>query len=199
MDTSSLIACPDCDLLHRISPLPEGGEARCVRCGATLYEQKPGTLERSLALSLAGLICFLLALAAPLVRVNLQGNIQEAGLVSGVMVLVGQGRLVLGLTVLIPCVLLPLMHLAGLVYVLLPLRLGLQPPRGGIVFRFVLTCQAWAMMEVFLLGILVAYVKLVKLAGVSFGGSLVALGAFILLESAVVAALEPHEIWERLA
>jgi uncharacterized lipoprotein YmbA len=47
----SLIACHDCDLIHRVKPLPAKGTATCIRCGAVLYKNKPNSLERSLALA----------------------------------------------------------------------------------------------------------------------------------------------------
>jgi paraquat-inducible protein A len=59
--TQSLIACHECDLLHRMQPLPEKSKARCSRCGSLLYIHYPGTMDRSLALAVAGLVLLFIA------------------------------------------------------------------------------------------------------------------------------------------
>jgi paraquat-inducible protein A len=65
MKDDLLLACHECDLLHRIKPLPEGQTAVCSRCGAELCSHKRDSFERSLALTLAGLILFIMANAYP--------------------------------------------------------------------------------------------------------------------------------------
>ena len=66
----SLIACHECDLLQQRPPLPMGATARCARCGAVLYRRKRNSLDRVLALTIAGLILFIVANAYPLAVIN---------------------------------------------------------------------------------------------------------------------------------
>ena len=54
MQTDFLIACHECDLIHRIVGHPEGGTSTCSRCGAVLVSHKRNSLDRSLALTLTG-------------------------------------------------------------------------------------------------------------------------------------------------
>ena len=54
MQKELLIACHECDLLHRIRNLPEGSTALCRRCNAVLYTHKKDSIDRSLALTMAG-------------------------------------------------------------------------------------------------------------------------------------------------
>ena len=63
---ADIIACRDCDLLQRLPAVPAGGTARCARCGLTLTFNRPDSLDRSTALSVAALIAFLLANVEPL-------------------------------------------------------------------------------------------------------------------------------------
>ncbi len=60
-----MIACHECDLLHRVRPIQDGAAAKCVRCGAVLYRQKRDSLDRTLALTVAGLILFAVANTFP--------------------------------------------------------------------------------------------------------------------------------------
>jgi len=66
-----LIACHECDLLHRIAPLVEGGRAQCVRCGAQLYRDVPDSRNRATALLLAALMLWIMANAFTFVSLKL--------------------------------------------------------------------------------------------------------------------------------
>jgi len=195
---ATYVACHECDLLHRVRPLPNGGTALCERCGAVLYRRRDGSLDRVVALTLAGLILFCVANAFPLLSMRLDTNIQEATLLTGVLHLWDQGMRELAMLVLLTSVALPGLKLVLLLYVTLPLRLGLRPPGMAPVFRLVRELQPWAMMEVFLLGILVAMVKLADTADILVGPAMYAFAFLILALAGVTACLDPHAVWERL-
>lgn len=198
MELSSLVACHECDLLHRVEPLPYGAAARCTRCGAVLYRQKRNSLDRSLALTMAGLIFFILANAFPLLAFKLQGQVKEATLITGVRDLYAQGWGEVGLVVFITSVLVPLIYLLGMLYILLPLKFNRLPRHLAGVFRFVRSLQPWGMMEVFMLGILVSVVKLMKMATIVPGISLYCFAGLIFILAGSMASLDPRIIWERL-
>ena len=82
----SLIACHECDLIHRIKPLPKKGLASCIRCGAVLYRHKPDSLERTLSLTLAGLILFLLANWFPFLALKMGSQMHQTNLITGIEV-----------------------------------------------------------------------------------------------------------------
>ena len=54
----SLVACPDCDLLNRLDG-PAAATLLCARCGAVLRRHRPDSIDRTLALVVAALLCFL--------------------------------------------------------------------------------------------------------------------------------------------
>ena len=82
-----LIACHECDLLHRIQPIPGGGKALCTRCGAFLYQNMPNSLERSLALNLAAFMLFVMANLFPFISLKAGGRIEENLFLSGALAL----------------------------------------------------------------------------------------------------------------
>jgi paraquat-inducible protein A len=198
MEKSVLMACHDCDLLQTIPPVPEGGQARCPRCGAELYSRKRNSLERTLALVIAGLILFFLSNAFPLIDLKIQGNLQETTLFQGVKALYDQDMRSLAMLVMLTCILAPFVQLFGLFYVLAPLKYNRLAPKTARVFRFIRKLQPWSMMEVFMLGILVSIVKLAKMATIIPGISLYSFAALILVLAGAVASLDPHIVWERL-
>jgi len=198
MDFSSTVACHECDLLHRVEPIPNGAAARCTRCGAVLYRQKRNSLDRSLALVIAGLIVFLLANAFPLLGLKLEGNVKHATLITGVKELYFQGWPELALVVLLTSAVIPLVYLLGLLSILLPLKFDRVPWHLPLVFRFVRSLQPWGMMEVFMLGILVSIVKLAKMATIVPGISLYCFAALIFILAGSIASLDPQIVWKSL-
>ncbi|MDG4554219.1 MAG: paraquat-inducible protein A [Candidatus Competibacter sp.] len=194
----ALVACHDCDLLYRKRPLREGEKARCGRCGALLYARKSNSIERALTLALAALILFGLANAFPLLDFQFQGRGQQSSVLSGVWELYAQGMWALAAVVFVASILAPLLKILALLYVLLPLRVGRRPWRMAWVFRWIETLHPWAMTEVYLLGVLVAFVKLSDIATIVPGVALYSFAALIVAMAATDAALEPEAIWERL-
>ncbi|MGH6899376.1 MAG: paraquat-inducible protein A [Geminicoccaceae bacterium] len=193
-----LIACHECGTVQRMRALPEGGAARCARCGAVLYRQRRDSVEHTLLLALAALILFVIANTFPFMTFELEGRAQTSTLLSGVGSLYRQGMWPLAALVLLTATVVPLAWLLSVTYVSLPLRLGRVPWGVARVFRITELLRPWAMMEVYLLGVLVAYVKLSDLARLELDTALFAFGGLIVVMIAAEAALEPHEIWRRL-
>jgi paraquat-inducible protein A len=195
MDT--LIACHECDLIHRTKPLPRKGVANCTRCGSVLYRHKPNSIERTLALSLAGLVLFVLANSFPFLALKTDMQLHQTNLITGIKVLYDQGMQPLAILVFITTILAPAAQLLGMLYLLLPLRQKRVPPHFSSIFRFVRGLQPWSMMEVFMLGILVSIVKLAKMASIVPGIAIFSFFGLIVVLAAATVALDPHELWHR--
>lgn len=193
----ALIACHECDLIHRVKPLPKKGVANCIRCGSVLYRHKPNSIDRTLALSLAGLVLFMLANAYPFLALKMESQIHQTNLITGIIVLYTQGMQPLAILVLLTTILAPLAQLLGMLYVLLPLRHDRVPPKFAPIFRFLRILETWSMMEVFMLGILVSVVKLAKMAQIVPGVAIFSFFGLIVVLTAATVSLDPHEIWHR--
>ena len=196
--SAEIMACHDCGLLHHVPPLREGGAGNCTRCGATLFRHKSDSIDRALMLTFAALILFVLANSFPFLTFSLQGRATTSTLITGVIQLYEDGMWGLAALVLGATILVPLAKLLATLYVLLPLRLNRQVRGLAPMFRAVEIMHPWAMMEVFLLGVIVAYVKLSSLANLELGVALYAFIALILTMVAAEAVLEPREVWDRL-
>jgi paraquat-inducible protein A len=194
---NALIACHECDLIHRVKPLPIKGVANCTRCGSVLYRQKPNSLERTLALSLAGLVLFVLANSFPFLALKMESQLHQTNLITGIKVLYTQGMQGLAVVVLLTTILAPLAQLLGMLYLLLPLRHDRVPPQFAPIFRLVRGLQPWSMMEVFMLGTLVSVVKLAKMAQIVPGIAIFSFFGLIVVLTAATASLDPHEVWHR--
>ena len=195
---SWLVACHDCDLLHRL-PLQVPGTLLCRRCGAVLCRRKPNSVERSLALTLTALILFALSNSFPFLAMQSGGFVQKTALLTGVRELWRQQLYGLASLVLFTCVLVPLIQMLGLLAILLPLRLGRRPmPGAARLLRLVQEIAPWGMMEVFMIGILVALVKLGHMATIVPGISVFSFGTLIFAMAASFASLDAPLLWQHL-
>ncbi len=194
---NSFVACHECDMIQRVKSLPTKAMANCIRCGAVLYRNKPNSIERTLALTLAGLILFVLANSFPFLALKMESQFHQTTLITGIKELYLQDRQGLAILVLFTTILAPLAQLLGMLYILLPLRYHRTPPKLAGVFRFIRSLQPWSMMEVFMLGILVSVVKLAKMAQILPGISIFSFFALIVVLASVTVSLDPHEVWER--
>ena len=195
MDT--FIACHECDVIHRIKPLPAKGAAHCIRCGAVLHKHKPNSLDRTLAFALAGLILFILANSFPFLALRIGSQVRETTLITGIYELYVQGMQVVAILVLLTTILVPFTQMLCLLYILLPLKFHRLPKGLPRLFRFVNSVGPWGMMEVFMVGILVSLVKLAGMAKITPGISLYSFLALIFVLAAMTVSLDSHLIWQK--
>jgi paraquat-inducible protein A len=195
---AGLRECPDCGLFQRVPALPRGAVARCPRCAAVLRRHRTDPRGRALALAIAGLILLVAATQEPFLALSIAGRMHRTLLSSGPVELRAQGLWLLAVVVLATTLLAPLAKLAGLAWVLLGLHLRHPPRYLRLVFRWVEWLAPWSMVEVFLLGFLVAYTKLIDLAVVRVGIAVYALGGLMVVMAAADAALDHEAIWEAI-
>jgi paraquat-inducible protein A len=193
-----LIACHECDLLQRETAVPPGGTARCARCDAVLYRNRPDSLNRSLAFAVGAAVFFVIANALPLVGLEVQGERVQTTLFGAARALYEGGMHTLGAIVLITTVVAPLIELVAILGLLLPLQFERMPRGSAIVFRILRAVQAWRMPDVMFIGVLVALVKLTHLAEVIPGIALFSLAAFMILLAACVSTFNPRALWAKL-
>jgi paraquat-inducible protein A len=193
-----LVACPDCDCLQREVPVPEHGRAECARCGAELYRNKPYSLDRTLAFLMGAAVLFLVANAFPIMQLDAQGLRTSSTIAGTAWALHREGMTSVSLLVFATAVVAPALEVALLLYLLVPLRLGVVPGGLPMAFRIVAAIEPWGMVEVYLLGALVALVKLRHIATVDPGPALYAMAGFILLFSAGAASFENRALWQRV-
>jgi len=194
--TDEFMACHECDCLHPVRRLSHGEVAQCVCCGAVLYQQRYDSLNRALAFALTAFVLFILANLFPLLTFEMEGRTQSNRLLDGGFEFFTEGYWELGVIVLLFSFLVPLLSIIALLVLLVPLKFGHVPRHLKVMFRFMTFMKPWAMSEVFILGIIVAYVKLSDFAFVSVGPSLI---SFFLMVIATVLAnivLDYRVIWK---
>lgn len=194
----TLIACHECDLLQQRIRLPAHSKAQCRRCGAVLYRNIPDSAARTIALSIAGLVLFVCANVFPFLAFEVAGQSVHATLLSGAFALYNQGMWVVAGLVIYTCFIAPLAQLLLMLYVFIPLKFDWFPAFGVLAFRLLREMQSWNMIEVFMVGILVALVKLTKMAVIIPGLALWSFMGLIIVLTAAAASIDPELVWEKV-
>lgn len=192
-------ACPECDLLLN-RPVPEPGDkAHCPRCGYLLQRPHKHSIERTLALSLAGLILMIPANLLPMIGINILGNSMDGNLWTGVSVLFNEDMWAVAILVLLSSVLLPFVNM-GFAF-LISFHLFIEKPNGHLVrwMRWLQHLNEWAMLEVYALGIIVACVKLAGMAELRFGFGLYAFIGLLFVNAMLANELDTYLFWHRIA
>ncbi len=190
-----LMACHECDFLHRIIPVPERGKALCTRCGAVLYRYIPHSIEKALALHLTAFMCLIMTHVFPFLSMKLNGRIEENHFLSGALALYRMGMGEVAALVFVTSALFPFLTILGMLYILVPIKFGYQPWKTGRVFRMVRAMMPWSLTAVFMLGVLIAVVKLLDLATILPGISLYSFIGLMVSLTAAHANLDPRVIW----
>lgn len=190
-----LVVCEGCDAVYQRPALRPREIAHCQHC-ATELARHPGMQQRRLLpLAVACLILFAIANLFPIVEISLQGLRSQTTLAGAVLTLAGEGMQVVALLVLATTLLFPLLQLCALCYLLVPLARGQRPPGFAGLVGLLQALRPWGMIEVFMLGVLVAVIKLSGMASVVAGPALWAfIGLTVLLT--VVVAFDPRGFWE---
>ena len=197
-DPSTLIACHECDALYRCRPLVPGQRARCPRCDAVLYRERRDSDRQTRALALAGLLLFVPANTYPLLALSIEGRVQEMTIFAGTRALWDQGLASLAVFVFVVSIGAPLARLLGLYALAAPGVLVRVPRWLARVARMTEAIGPWGMLEVYLLGVIVAYVKLADLAQVVLGPAFFCFVGLILAGTAAGATFDPRTVWRRL-
>jgi paraquat-inducible protein A len=192
---SSVIVCHACDLAHRLDSLT--GEARvlCVRCRAELYRTNDRSPDNAIALAVTALALFVLANVYPLVAMTVNGTTRMTTLVGAAGSFYDQGYNSLAVLVAFTAVIVPAIQILTLLYVLVPLRLGRIVRGQNLLFRVLVALRPWGLTEVFMLGAVVALVKLSAQAEVSPRIALLAYGLLMVSIAALTSATPSEQYW----
>lgn len=194
----SHIACPDCDVILSIPPLLPNEVAYCIRCDATLFKYHKNSIDKALAFAITGLLLFIIANLFPLLSLKALGVVQEGSLLSTATALFQEDHILLSGVVLLTTFIFPATTLLGTIYVLMQVKMRRINRYTAPLFRFLRSTDAWGMLEIFMLAILVALVKLGDVADIIYGVSLYAFCLLILSLSLLSYALNPQDVWDQL-
>lgn len=194
-----VLSCPTCGLRQRVEPLASNRTAECARCGSFLAAGARGSLQSTAAFAAAALILYVPANIYPIMRMHFYGAYSESTVWDGVVSLAQHNQWFVAAIVFLASIAIPLAKLSVLLYLVLTAALhrGRWLRDRTRIYRFVDVIGPWAMLDVFLLAVLVALVKLGTIATVLPGPGLVAFACVVVLTMLASASFDPKLLWNR--
>ena len=190
--------CHDCGLLCSL-PGAAAHAAACPRCGAALHARKPRSIERAWAFLIAAALCYLPANLLPIMKITSLGRAQADTILSGVVYLLTHGMWPLAIVVFTASVFVPILKIVILTSLLLSVqrRSRWRPVERTRLYRITEAIGRWSMVDIFVVTILVALVRLGNLATVEAQPGAVFLGAVVVLTMLAAESFDPRILWDR--
>ena len=193
--TWRVLACSGCGTLQFASRAKAAPALECARCAKPLERATGRSLDAALAFATATFLLLFPANLLPFLLTSTLGVSRESRLVSGAEAMWSDGQPLVAVAVGLFVVVLPFLRFGLLTLVLGALRLNMRRPWLGAAFRIANALQTWAMMDVLLLALWVAYARLAATIPTRpEGGSLCVIAAG-LLSLLTRATLDKAAVW----
>ena len=194
----AIIACETCGLMQNVVELAPGAIAACYRCGSTIAARKTNSIGRTAAFSLAALILYVPANIYPILRMNYYGAYSESTVWDGCVNLFKDGQWPVAGIVFLASIVIPLCKLVALFFLVITTKLKSTGARQQRVwlYKVINVIGPWAMLDVFLLSILVALVKLQQIATILPGRGFLAFTAMVVFTVFASSSFDPKLIWD---
>jgi paraquat-inducible protein A len=195
---ASLVSCHSCHLLCKAAPLFKSAHAVCPRCGATLHSRKPNSIARTWALVVAAIIFYIPANVLPITRVISFGKAQSDTIMSGVIYFVKSGSWPIALVIFVASVFVPLLKLILLTYLLISVQTKSQwrPKDRTRLYRITEAVGRWSMVDIYVVTLLVALVKLGSLATIEAGPGAIFFACVVIITIFAAMGFDPRLIWD---
>jgi len=191
-----LISCHSCHLLCRSA----GPDAimTCPRCGARLHRRKPNSIKRTWALVVAAFIFYIPANLLPITIVVSLGQAQSDTIMSGVIYFIKSGMWPIALVIFVASVFVPLLKLIILTFLLISVQRKSSWRRKDRtrLYRITEVVGRWSMVDIFVVTILVALVKLGGLASIQAQSGAVYFCAVVVITLFAAMSFDPRLIWD---
>lgn len=184
--------------MQRIPEVPPGASVRCLRCDRELWRHKPDSHNRTVALTLAALVLYIVANTVPMLGLHAAGREAFTTVVGGAHQLWLDGQQIVSVLVLFAAVISPALQIGFLLLIVIGCQRERPPAWVGLFLRHLHFTRTWSMIEVMLLGVLVALTKIADYATVILGTALFALFALVVLLAAIQSCFDPREVWQRV-
>ena len=190
-----LVVCEECDAVHQRVKLDQGQTAHCRRCHALLGRGHRVSLTGLLALAIGAFLFFVIGNVTPLVSISVRGAALSVTLPEALWHTWEAGQPLAAMLAAATALVFPLAVIVLRLYLLWPMSRQRLPSRFMPSMRLLRFATRWSMVEVFMLGTLVAVVRSAGLASVTPGPALLAYGVLtLLLTSSSAAGL--HRLWQ---
>jgi paraquat-inducible protein A len=193
-----LVSCQACHLLNREPKAAAYEAAYCSRCGEELHRRKPNSIVRTWALVIAAMVFYIPANVLPMTITSALGSVSADTIMSGVIYFIHSGSWEIALVIFTASVFVPFLKFAILIYLLLSVQFkSIKRPKDRTrLYRFTEAIGRWSMLDIYVVTILVALVKLGFLADIEAGPAAIYFAAVVVTTMIAAESFDPRLIWD---
>jgi len=189
------LVCHRCGQVQSVVSISPKHEMRCFNCEGMLHAGEGAWLDRSIALTLTAAVLFIICLFFPILTLEIGGQSQTVTIADGLFALLERDNFVLAALIFTTLFLFPAFDIAALGYLLIPYKLNLRLRGQASVLRWFNQAQGWNMLEVFLLSLVVASIKMADMALLSLEFGSYALFALVGILIFINLRLDRLKLW----
>ncbi len=193
---SGLALCKHCGLLSKLTPGKES--VHCPRCDNVLTFRRHEAIQRTWALIIAAAICYIPANLLPVMTSTTLAGAHNDTIIDGVILFYVTGAWHLALIVLIASVVIPMAKISALAYLLITVqRRSIKNNSERVqLYRFVTFIGRWSMLDVFVIGLVVALVQFKPLMAAQPCAGIFFFAAVVVLTLFASQSFDPRLIWD---
>ncbi len=197
---ADMLRCRTCELLCRLPGPEKTRHLACPRCGEHLHARQPASLTRTWALLLAAYILYIPANIFPIMKVTTLGQSQTDTILSGVLYFIQTGSWPIALVIFIASIFIPLLKLVILSFLLISIQIksSWRPRDRTRLYRMIESIGRWSMVDIYVVTLMVAIVKIGAIASVEAGPAAVYFAAVVVLTMMAAMSFDPRLIWDNL-
>jgi len=193
-----IVSCHECDELVRISNPYREGRFNCPNCGHLLFRHHAGMVEKMFAYAIAAAVLFWVTNYFPFLSFHVAGNTSHANFFTSIVYLFEEEEWLLALAIMMTTLVVPLIRIVLFLLLFGPLYFKKVPPYAVLFMKILSHSLPWGMLDVFLVGVLVSMVKLVKMGTIIPGESLWAFMALVFVIAGMQVSFNAHTVWETI-
>jgi len=190
-----LVLCTECHTVHHYI---SDETMHCSVCGAEIQQRKPDSINRTWALLITSILCFIPANILTIMNVIYFGQDDPSTIIGGVILLIQLGSYAVAFVVFTASVVVPVFKMLGILMILLSLKfkINLSDYQRIKMFRFIKFIGRWSMLDIFVISILATLVNISGVAVITAGNAATAFGLVVLLTMLAANSFDTRLLWD---
>ncbi len=186
-----------CHVCGKVAPEDHGC---CPRCGVVIHIRKPHSIQRTIALMAAAAALYIPAMTLPVMTLQELGDVAPTTIVEGMVEFWTNGDYPIALVIFTASILIPLLKIVALAWLCAAAlgRVHPSPKMLAKVYWLTELLGRWSMIDIFVVGILVALVQIGTYMSVTPGPGALAFGSVVILTMFAATSFDPRLLWDRI-
>lgn len=195
-----MISCHCCHLVCQRPATKGDPEITCPRCGTRMHQRKPDSLARAWALVIAAIVFYIPANVMPISVTTALGTAEGDTIMSGVIYFIQSGSWPIALVIFVASIFVPILKMLILLFLLVSVQMKSKwrPMDRTRLYRIIEAIGRWSMVDIFVITIMAALIKMGALADFEAGPAAVYFAAVVVLTILAAMSFDPRLIWDSL-